>query len=218
METEAFSAIREARRLLRIAATGSLATLDADGGPFASLVNVATTSAGEPVLLISDLAVHTRNLGRDHRASLLLVAPDDDPASRGRYLARHREAAGYADFADFGFYRMTVTSAHLVAGFGRIVDLDRSDLLTDCSAAADLIAAEESAIEHMNTDHADALRLYATRLLGEDDGDWCLTGLDPDGLDLQAGSRRARLVFETPVTAPGALRHMLADLAGKARA
>ena len=124
-----FSPVASARHVLRLAATASLGTLDDDGAPFTSLVTVATTAAGEPILLLSDLALHTRNLKRDKRASLLLVAPggeggdplagarltltgtlarDDDPALRRRFLARHEEAAGYAGFADFGFYRLTV--------------------------------------------------------------------------------------------------------------
>ena len=239
MGTDAdFSAAGAAKRVLRLAATGSLATLAEDGAPFASLVTAATTAEGEPILLLSTLAVHTRNLKRDPRASLLLVGPggeggdplagarltlrgtvvgDDDPATRRRFLARHAEAAGYAGFGDFAFYRLAVAGAHLVAGFGRIVDLARSDLVTDCSAAGDLLAAEESAIDHMNADHADALRLYATRLLGEPDGDWRLTGVDPDGVDLRAGRLRARLDFPEPVNSPAALRQMLAGLADRAR-
>lgn len=239
METKSFPAAEEARRVLRTAATGSLATLNPDGGPFASLVSVATTSTGEPIFLISALAVHTRNLDRDRRASLLLTGPggedgdplagarltlvgevveSDDPVVRRRFLARHREAEGYAGFGDFGFRRLAIASGHLVAGFGRIVDLGREDLLTDCSGADDLLATEESAVQHMNDDHRDALRLYATRLLGEEDGSWSMTGVDPDGLDLRHGNRRARLVFETPVPTASALRRALADLARKLRA
>ena len=213
---ENFSPAAAARRVLRLAGTGSLATLDGEGVPFASLVTVATTASGEPILLLSTLAVHTRNLARDRRASLLLVAPggeggdplagarltlsghvtdrEPDPALRRRFLAKHPEAASYADFGDFGFRRFAVQSAHLVAGFGRIVDLTREELLIDCSAAEDLLAAEESAIAHMNEDHAEALRLYATRLLGLADGDWKMTG-----------------------TVPGRHRFARRELAGKAR-
>jgi len=239
MDSDApFSASRTARQVLRLAATGSLATLTEAGAPFASLVTVATTAEGEPILLLSTLAVHTRNLQRDPRASLLLVgpggetgdplagarltlagsvAPDREGATRRRFLARHPEASGYADFADFAFHRLTIAGAHLVAGFGRIVDLSRDDLLTDCSAAKDLLVAEESAVDHMNADHAEAVRLYATRLLGEPDADWRITGIDPDGVDLGAGPLRARLDFIKPVTTAAALRHRLAQLALQAR-
>jgi putative heme iron utilization protein len=139
----------EARGILCHAVTGSLATLAEGGTPFASLVTVAANADGEPILLLSDLAVHTGNLKRDRRASLLTVGPtessdplagtrltvtgtvaaDQDIDTRKQFLARHPEAAGYADFADFAFYRFTIHSGHLVAGFGRIIALERSDLV-----------------------------------------------------------------------------------------
>jgi heme iron utilization protein len=237
--TDSFSPRLAARRVLRIAAVGSLATVKADGQPFASLVTVATTPGGEPILLLSRLAVHTQNLERDQRASLLLVEPggesgdplagarltlvgevgerDPDPGVRRRFLARHHEAAGYADFADFGFRRFTIASAHLVAGFGRIVNLGRDQLLTNVSECGELLAAEESAIAHMNEDHAEALRLYATRLLGVPDGDWRMTGADPDGIDLRAGTLRARLDFPRRAKTGQELREALIALARAAR-
>ncbi len=149
MAGKALSAAETARSVLNSVGTGALATLSADGAPFASLVLVATTAEGEPVLLLSGLAVHTRNLARDPRASLLLVAAggengdplagarltvsgavavDDDAESRRRLLGRHPEAESYAGFGDFRFYRLAIGSGHLVAGFGRIVALARDDL------------------------------------------------------------------------------------------
>jgi putative heme iron utilization protein len=234
----AFSPAATARRVLRLAATGSLATLGADGAPFASLVTVATSPAGEPVMLLSELAVHTKNLRRDPRAALLLVAPggeggdplagarltvtgemapDDDPADRRRFLARHEEARGYAGFRDFAFWRLAVAESHLVAGFGRIVAVKRGDLLVDCSDSGALIEAEESAVDHMNDDHAEALALYATKLLGLPAGDWRTTGADPDGLDLRAGALRGRLDFPMKARNGGDLRAILVDFARQAR-
>jgi putative heme iron utilization protein len=236
-----FDPIAGARHVLRLAATASLGTLDGNGGPFVSFVTVATTAAGEPVLLLSDLALHTKNLKRDPHASLLLVAPsdeageggdplagarltltgtiarDDDPALRRRFLARHEEAAGYAGFADFGVYRLALAAGHLVAGFGRIVALAPADILTDLAGRDDLLAAEDGAVAHMNADHRDALHLYATVLLGLPDGDWTATGADAHGLDLRAGPLRGRLVFPEPIATPGDLRRILVDLAHAAR-
>ena len=235
-----FDAVAAAQRVLRLAATGALATLTAEGAPFATLVMLATTPEGEPLLLLSDLAEHTRNIRRgDNRVSLLLVAPGGeggdplagarltvkgtigphvDANNRRRFLARHPEARGYATFKDFNFWRMTVNGAHLVAGFGRIVDLAREELLIDCSDSVELIAAEESAIEHMNEDHANALSLYATKLLGMAEGNWTATGADPDGLDLRAGALTARLSFPEKARTDGELRVILARLAKEARA
>jgi putative heme iron utilization protein len=112
---------------------------------------------------------------------------------------------------------LAVASAHLNGGFARAADLTAQDVLTDLSGADELIAAEEGAVAHMNTDHADATVLYATRLLGEDDGPWRITGLDPDGADLSAGDRTARLPFGERVTSGGALRQVLVALARQAR-
>jgi putative heme iron utilization protein len=235
-----FSPVAAAKRVLRAATTGSLATLSPDGAPFASLVTTATTHAGEPILLISRLAVHTQNLARDERAALLLVEPGGEggdplagarltltgrigPAEAGaavrhRFLARHPEAETYAGFGDFAFHRMVVSGGHLVAGFGRIVDLTPGDLLTNCADASDLVHAEASAIEHMNRDHAEAVSLYATRLLHLPAGPWRVTGVDPEGIDLGDGARGARLAFPQRVTTANALRAMLAELAKVARA
>ncbi len=145
----AFDPIAVARTVLASAATGALATLGSDGAPFASLVTLATDFDGAPLMLLSDLAEHTRNLKRDGRASLLVVAPGgeggdplagarisligtvtvhDDAEARRAFLAAHPEAERSAAFADFHLYRMTIGRAHLVAGFGRIVDVAGGDL------------------------------------------------------------------------------------------
>jgi putative heme iron utilization protein len=234
----AFNAKSAAKRLMREARSGAIATLTAKGGdPYCSLVNVATEADGSPLLLLSRLALHTKNILADARISLMLderkegdplqgarvmlsgtAAPTANPASRARYLARQPEAAMFADFPDFAFYRMTISGAHLVAGFGRIVDLTPADILTEVSDAQALLDAEAGAAEHMNEDHSDALRLYATKLLGAPDGTWRCAGCDPEGLDLQIGRLAARLDFPERVTSPGALRQTLVALAQKARA
>ena len=227
-----------ARKLLREGRSGALATLmPPRQDPYCSLVNVATLPDGAPLLLLSRLALHTRNLLHDPRVSLLLderkegdplegarvmlqgtVASTADGHARGRYLARQPEAEMFVDFADFGFYRMTLEGAHLVAGFGRIVDLTASDLITDLDDAATLVAAEPEIVAHMNEDHADTVRLYARALLHARDGAWRCVGCDPDGLELQLGRTALRLSFSDRVTTPGALRQTLKRLAEEARA
>ena len=137
---------------------------------------------------------------------------------RRRFLARHPKSELYAGFGDFSFWRMTVASAHLNGGFARAADLTAQDVLTDLSGADEMIAAEEGAVAHMNSDHAEATRLYATKLLGEDDGPWRISGLDPDGADLTAGDRTARLPFPQRVTSAAAMREALVAFAKEARA
>ena len=140
----------EARRLLRAAATASLGTIARDGGwPYTSLVLVAVDAGGAPILLLSDLAEHSRNIAGDDRVSLLIdgtlgleerltgprltvlgrAARSAEPDHRAGYLARHPSAGRYADFGDFAFYRIAVESAHLVAGFGNIHAIAGADLL-----------------------------------------------------------------------------------------
>jgi putative heme iron utilization protein len=236
--TQKFDARHAAKTLLREARSGALATLmTGSGDPYCSLVNVATTAAGAPVLLISRLAVHTRNILADSRISLMLderkpgdplegarvmlmgtAAATDNPEVRRRYLARHPDAEMYVGFQDFGFYEMNLEGAHLVAGFGRIVDLNADDVLTETSGAEALLAAEPEVIAHMNADHAEACRLYATRLLGAPDGPWRCVGCDPDGLELQLERSARRLWFPQRVTGPGPLRAVLKQLADEARA
>ena len=90
--------------------------------------------------------------------------------------------------------------------------------MTDIAGAENLIEAEEGAVAHMNDDHAEAVRLYATKLLGAEDGPWRLTGLDPDGLDLARGDATLRLPFPQRVVNAEQLRKVVVDLAAKARA
>jgi putative heme iron utilization protein len=237
-----FDPITVAKDLLRTTRAGSLATLDRNTGhPFASLVNVATDSDGSPLILISKLSTHTANLEVDGRASLLLAATgkgdplahprltllgsfkqlarDDqqEPRVRRRFLARHPKSELYAGFGDFSFWRLAAVSAHLNGGFARAADLKGADVLTAIGGAASLLETEAGAVAHMNEDHAEAVQLYATKLLGAEEGPWRLTGLDPEGLDLAKGDATLRLRFSTPVTTAEQLRKTVVELAAKAR-
>lgn len=211
-----------------------------NGDPYCSLVNVASHPDGSPILLISRLALHTRNILGDSRVSLMLderaegdplegsrimlaghaeeVSGDDQTILRRRYLSAHPSAEAFVDFKDFSFFRIRPSGAHLVAGFGRIVDLSAAEFLTDISDARALLEAEQGAIDHMNADHREATNLYATRLLGAGPADWRCTGCDPDGIDLQAGTKTLRLDFPRRIVTPAALRQMLKELADQARA
>ena len=229
-----------ARSLLRRSRQGALATLMAGSGdPYCSLVNVASHPDGSPILLISRLALHTKNILSDARVSLMLderaagdplegarimlagtaeQANDDEPILRRRYLNAHPSAEAFVEFEDFSFFQIRPLGAHLVAGFGRIVDLKPEQFLTDLTDAASLLEAEQGAVEHMNADHREAMNLYATRLLGAEPADWRCTGCDPDGIDMQAGHSTLRLDFPQRVATPAALRQALKQLADRARA
>lgn len=229
---------RHVRRLLRTCDRAVLATALADGSawPYASLVLTACDHGAAPLLLLSDLADHTRNIGADDRASLLFdgTAGLDDPLTgarasvlgrltktddahlRARYLARHPSALDYAHFSDFNLYRMRVERAHLVAGFGEIHWLDAGEITTD--PATPLADAEADIVQHMNEDHCEAVALYATALLARQAGAWRMTGVDPDGADLRLHGQTARLAFAHPISDAAAARDELVRLAKKARA
>jgi putative heme iron utilization protein len=243
------------RRLMRRQAHAALAT-SLNGQPYASLVAVACDHDVSPLLLLSDLAQHSRNIAADRRVSLLFdggppehpprdlprdlpgasptdplaearlsligdAVRHDDPRLRARFAARHPSAAQYAGFADFHLYRVTIGRGHLVAGFGRISWVEAAELRFAGEARA-LAEAEAEIVAHMNADHADAVALYASRLLRRAGDGWRMTGIDPEGIDLRAGRESARLEFGScslgPVLDPMAARQALVALAAAARA
>ncbi|QOZ37099.1 HugZ family protein [Bradyrhizobium sp. CCBAU 53421] len=239
--TADFDPAHLARSLLRRSRQGALATLMAGSGdPYCSLVNLASHPDGAPILLISRLALHTKNILADSRVSLMLdervegdplegarimlagraeeVADAERELAQRRYLGAHPSAEAFVEFKDFSFFVIRPSGAHLVAGFGRIVDLSPAQFLTDLGGADALLEAEPGAVAHMNEDHREAMNLYATRLLGAQSADWLCTGCDPDGMDMQAGRDTLRLDFPERVTSGTELRKMLVRLAGEARA
>jgi putative heme iron utilization protein len=226
------------RRLDRAALATALPDSRGPGvWPYASLVLVAVDHDLSPLLLLSDLAEHSKAIARDDRVSLLFdgtggldqpltgprvsllgrAAVDHEAAARRRFLARHPDAEIYAGFGDFKFYRVAVERAHLIGGFGKIRWLAAGELRAGPMPAA-LAAAEAGIVAHMNDDHADAIQLYATRLLGLGGDRWKMTGIDAEGLDLRQGGQVARLAFETPLGAAEQARAVLVALVAKARA
>ncbi|TVQ54912.1 MAG: HugZ family protein [Rhodobacteraceae bacterium] len=223
-----------AKRLVRMARFASLATAaPGDGWPMASRVALATEIDGAPVFLVSTLSTHTAALDADPRCALLIGEPGRgdplahpritlyglaerlpraaDADARRRYLARHPKAALYADFGDFGFFRVRPARADFNGGFGKAYDLSAQDLAprVSCDGLAD---GEASAVAHMNADHREAVAHYA-RLAGGGAGDWTLTGIDPEGADLACGDEVRRLEFMTPVRDAAGLRAALVALA-----
>lgn len=231
--TEDLGAPGEAgRRLLRRGGRAALAT-SLRGAPFASLVVYAVDHDASPLLLLSDLAQHSRNIAFDPRVSLLIdgTAELPDPLSgprltvlgralaiadrrlRERFVARHPESTFYAGFADFKLYRVVVERGHLVAGFGQIAWIDGSDLLfsEDNSAIA---AAEPAIIARVNEQLGDILAGCIARRLGHSGAGWRATGCDPEGLDIRSGAATARVEFDAPVSTADAVAAALAQLAG----
>jgi hypothetical protein len=233
----------EARTLVAQTAVGTLATLSDDGSPWASLVSYAALPDGSPVLFVSTLAEHGRNLVRDARASLVVAETPsgNDPLANGRvtlagrvavpegereataraaYLAAVPTARFYADFKDFTLYVLEVERARWVGGYGR---MDSADAGAYANAQADPVGDAKGAIEHLNDDHADALLAMARALGGYPDATAATcTAADRYGLDLQVqtprGSAPARVGFAEPVTEAAGLRGATVELTKRSRA
>jgi len=225
------------RQLLRSTDRAALGTADGSGAPYVSLVMLAVDHRAAPLLLLSDLADHTKNFKRDPRVSLLvdgtvgmasplaggratlmgLIEPAAGAHDLARYIARHPDAAGFAGFADFNLYTVRLERAHLVQGFGRIHWIDAADVLFAADPERPLEAQEADVVGHMNEDHQDAVELYATSLLGQPEGAWRLTGIDPEGADLANGEVLARLWFDQPVRDAEGARVELVRLVKRAR-
>lgn len=226
------------RRLMRASDRASLATRLVDGDwPYASLAMTATAFDASPLLLLSDLAEHGKNLAADARASLLFdgtrglanpltglratavgrIAPVADDALLARYVRRHPDAEMYSGFKDLRLYRLSVERVHAVAGFGAIHWIPGGAVLSPAGQTADLAAAEADVVSHMNDDHGEAVGLYATKLLKLPAGEWRMTGIDAEGIDLRSGGAVARLDFDQPIANPEEARKELVRLVKLAR-
>lgn len=230
------------RTLVAAAKIASLSTLTAEGYPYGSVVSYAADDAGNPVVLISEMAEHTVNARGDERASMLIVdsAGDGDPLGRARltlvgslgvlddpgelrdrYLEAHPYAAYYADFTDFSFWRLDVEQCRYVGGFGHMSWVTADGY---CSSSVDpLWQAAAGIIEHMNDDHADANLMYAQVQAGLVDAtEATMVGIDRYGLTLRAatpaGPRMARVPFPAPLSDADAAQAAVIDLLKVARA
>ncbi|MGO8801311.1 MAG: HugZ family protein [Roseiarcus sp.] len=225
----------QAKRLLRVARTAALATLDrASRAPLTTLVSVGSDYDGAPLLLLSTLAQHTKNLAADPRGSLLLtsqpgrgdplnrprltisgpIAAHPGPRARARFIARNPKSKLYASFADFSVFRMEISAVHFNGGFARAAALIPADILTDLAGAQALIEAEPALLEEINARGAAFLSRLAGAEAAGDRRAWRAIGLDPEGLDLSAGARAARASFAAPARDPKAWREALAGDAG----
>ena len=222
----------EARKLLRAARVGTLAT-SAQGQPFASLVTPACSPDMSLLLLLSDLSEHTRHLRAEPRCSVLVTGPAEsanpqtaprvsvtglaetisDAALKARYLAVHPYAAMYAGFGDFSLWRIKPVGGLYVGGFARAARLRVADLAPDAAVVAAIAAAEADIMAHCNADHPDALGLIAGST-----ATWRMVAVDVDGCDLADDERTIRIAWSAPVSDPAGVRRELIQLTQAARA
>jgi len=233
-----------AQTLVYLGRVGSLSTVSRkqQGYPFGSVMPYGLDEHGNPVFLISTMAMHTQNVQANPRSSLLVTQPDTigDPLGASRvtllgnilpvpepevaearklYLARYANSKYWVDFDDFSFYRMDVVDVYYVGGFGVMGWVAASEYY---GAQADLLAdAAADIIQHMNTDHGDALVLLARLFAGIEPEEISMTSVDRLGFHVrvktQDGTRNARIAFLREVTNPAEARKVLVEMVGHAR-
>ncbi len=232
-----------ARRLISTARFAALAAMPRQDGDYPSIsrVQVSTDIDGTPVVLASSLSPHTGAMIANPKTSLLVGEPGKgDPLAhpritlftnarriereseahtriRRRHLARNPKAALYADFGDFSFFRLEMAGASLNGGFGRAYNLTAEELALGGDAKG-MAAMEPSAIEHMNSDHADAVALYAEKLAGAKHGKWRVIAMDAAGMDLALADALVRVSYPEPLESAADLRKALKQMADAARA
>ena len=228
---------QEARLFVRQHQNGVLSTLSKrlGGFPFGSVSPYVLDHEGHPVILISTLAEHTKNIEADPRVSLIVHPCAEDMQAAGRvtlvaraellpdkaafgtrYLRYLPQAEGYFAMHDFHFYRLRVEDVRFIGGFGKIHWI-RPERYAPPAAPA-LAEAEDGILAHMNADHAHNLREYCRHVHGVDVLDASMVGIDCDGFDVRADGHVLRFDFATPVLDAEAARAALVDLARQARA
>lgn len=226
----------EARRFTRGQQNGVLSTISQrlDGHPFGSVAPFILDHNGRPVILISDIAEHTKNIVADPRVSLIVqpYSPDMQVAGRvtligkaqrladkhalgPRYLRFHPQAENYFAMHDFQFYRIEPLKIRYIGGFGRIHWIEPQAYLCPDYPLAE---QEDAIIEHMNADHADALVAYCQHVHAVDTATATMLGIDPDGFDLRSEAGTLRFTFETRIHDAQTARQALVALAQAARA
>lgn len=188
--------------------------------PYTSLVSVACDHDATPILMISDLAEHTRNIKTDSRVSVHydgtsgytnpLMGPrlslfgcaqkSNSTRLKNRFLNRHPSSSMYKDFKDFNVYKINVECAHLIAGFGHISWIRGDDILFDTRCTGLLAAQEQNILAEINSHHSGKLRLCSRWILKRPEPNWKVSGIDPEGYDLRSGGSVARLLFKTVVS------------------
>jgi putative heme iron utilization protein len=232
----------DAKLLLRKSRNGMLCTISKKiaGWPFGSIAPYALDARGSPILFISTIAEHTKNLDADDRVSILVQeeAADGDVQAHGRitvlgrasrvgaeevadvrarYLERTPSAAGYAEAHDFHFYRIVPEHVRFIGGFGKIFWLQPEKLRVD-PASDPLAGAASGVIEHMNDDHAEAIQLYCRAFKSTTPASAKMVGVDQFGFDVEARGpdARFRFDFERPAT-PDTIRAIVVEMVVRAR-
>jgi heme iron utilization protein len=208
----------EARLFLRSSHSAVLSThsIKLAGYPYGSVAPLVLDHDGQPLILISTIAEHTKNIIADCKVSLLVFSGAEDlqanarltligeaeqtdkhdPLLRARYLRYFPSAEQYFEAHDFYFYRVQIVQARYIAGFGRMSWIAGAELR---SPRTPLIAQESGIIEHMNMDHQDNMKAYCQHFYGVNTMTIEMLGIDTDGFDLQTDQQILRFNFEQAI-------------------
>ncbi len=225
--------------LIRSGRSGAFSTVEKCGSrrPYCSFVTYATDVVGNPIFLFSDLSDHTTNLKNDRHVALLIenasrlkrpqtgarvtllgkISRTKNPKHVYRFLSRHPNASLYANFSDFNFYRMKVTEGHFIGGFAQSRWFKGGAVIGPSVCEKLIATAERDILDHMNTDHKEAVRLFANVLCKRKGLAWKMVGVDCDGFDLMSDEKLVRLNFRSRVLNPSDIELELRSLAEKAR-
>ncbi|MDD2833119.1 MAG: DUF2470 domain-containing protein [Methylotenera sp.] len=198
---------KEARLFLRSNRSGMLSTHSAkfEGYPFGSVAPFVLDHTCQPVILISTLAEHTKNISANPKISLLVFAgsddlqanarltllgeahkinQDEDTELRARYLRYLPQAASYFDMHDFAFYRIKIKQSRYIGGFGKMSWFAENALTADLNTDTALASQEAAIIAHMNAEHANSLINYCKHIHAIEATDAQMLGIDCDGFDV----------------------------------
>ena len=239
MSIKKSDAIFHSRQLVRAGRSAALSTIlsSNDGWPYTSFVTYATDQSCDLIFLFSDISDHTRNIKADPRVSVLVeqassrknpqtgqrvtligkIKKTKDANHTNRFLSCHPNAEMYAGFSDFNFYHMRAEQIHFIGGFASSFWHKDGEFQIKPKLAQLIKEAEADILAHMNADHADAIDLFANKLLRRKGYGWKMIGIDADGIDLIKNERLARLAFSSPLSNASDARVKLIALVSKAR-
>ena len=234
MERKLEVASHEARKLLLNEYHGILSThsKDVSGYPFGSVMPYCLGEDGQPVILISRIAQHTRNIEADNRVSLIVTESGVDDVHTGarltwmgeveklepdqdleeRYYSFFPSSRNYHRTHDFDFYRINLVRGRFIGGFGKIYWVD-NDILKKPNPFYG--KTEQGMVNHMNEDHVQAMVKYcqSAGVNLHSDVSPAMAGIDSEGMHLRIRDKVVRIPFPAAVNEPVAVRKTLVEMA-----
>jgi putative heme iron utilization protein len=229
-----FEAIKVSRTLLHTSQTVALGTTDPTSGyPYTTVTNLAVEPDGTPLFFTANLTLHARNIEADNRISLTVapfgkgdvltlprltvvgraqrIGEDEIELAKSRYLSRYPKAKLYLSLPDVIMYRMVIEGVQINGGPSRNANnMVAADIYTDWTGAEDLAQSQEALIQSVN-EQSHVIQKLA-ELANVKEGNWRVTLIDPEGVNLSSPKDLARFWFEGRITSAEALEVALKRL------